>query len=171
MPKLDGLFPEFRAKVEKLINLCSNEGLVVRVVSGLRTPLEQAILWRFGRSMDVIIDKIQQLKDINCSYLASCINMAGPQYGEWKTNALPGQSWHNWGLAVDFICFDSIGKPISDGEDPIYYQFQKLIPAAGLFNYGKNWPKDAGHVQGMLGSPNQYTIQETDKILSERYPL
>lgn len=169
---LNGLTPEFRSSLDKLITLCSNSGLVVRISSGLRTPLEQAMIWRRGREISIIVDKVGWLKSQGCYYLASCIQTAGPQSGEWATNAIPGESFHNYGEAADFLAYDHQGKPINDGNDPTYVQFQKLITLSGLNNYGTHWTKDAGHVQLRPGSPvDIMNIQEMDKVLSERYPL
>lgn len=164
--------PEFRDGIDRLITLCSNSGLVVRLSSGLRTPLEQAALWRKGRAIEVIQQKICWLRDKDCDYLANCLLAVGPQDGEWVTNALPGDSWHNWGEAADFLCFDIKGSPINSGDDPVYEDFQRLIPLAGLNNYGPNWKKDAGHVQLRRNAPHQlYSLQDIDKVLEERYPL
>lgn len=154
------------------MQLCTREGLVIRLTSGLRTPLEQAALWRMGRGTSVINAKIEELKSQSAPYLALCIDKAGPQNGPWRTNALPGYSWHNWGLGADFMCFNMKGDPIQNGDAYEYRVFQRMIPFAGLHNYGKDWIKDAGHVQFYELSPSsKYTLAEMDKLLSEKYPI
>ncbi len=97
------LVADFRTHVEKLIDRCAGRGVLIRPYMGLRTPLEQARLWRQSRSSEEIHAKIAQLESAGASFLAECIRKAGPQHGDPVTNAAPGLSWHQWGEAVD--CF------------------------------------------------------------------
>ena len=51
--------------------------------------------------------------------------------GKIVTNAKPGRSWHNYGLAVDVVPLRN-GKPVWDAKDPVWETVGKLGEAAGL---------------------------------------
>lgn len=97
------MVPDFRTHVEKLVDRCAGRGVTIRPYMGLRTPLEQARLWRQSRSSEQIQAKMAELRQAGAGYLADCIQKVGPQNGDPVTNAAPGLSWHQWGEAVD--CF------------------------------------------------------------------
>ena len=97
------LVPTFRPRLETLLANCRARGVEMRPYMGLRTPLEQARLWRQSRSREQIDAKVAQLHAAGADYLADCIVRVGPQNGDPVTNAVPGLSWHQWGEAVD--CF------------------------------------------------------------------
>jgi len=95
------LIPEFRAKVEQLLENCRYRGVIMKPCDTLRDPYTQARLWRQSRSKAVIQKKINELKEKGAPFLAHCIESVGPQSGPHVTNAIPGLSWHQWGEAVD----------------------------------------------------------------------
>ena len=97
------LVPAFRPRLETLLAHCRARGVEMRPYMGLRTPLEQARLWRQSRSREQIDAKVAQLRAAGADYLADCIVNVGPQNGDPVTNAVPGLSWHQWGEAAD--CF------------------------------------------------------------------
>lgn len=100
----DGLVPEFRDRLDVLEKNCATEGVIMRPYFGLRDPVTQAKLWRQSRSHDQVVHAEQRLVDEAAPFLAECLTKAGPQpNGPWKTNALPGQSWHQWGEAMDYV--------------------------------------------------------------------
>jgi peptidoglycan LD-endopeptidase CwlK len=74
---LDDLHPTVAGKARELIALCKAEGIDLRVTSTLRTFQQQAELYAQGRTKP----------------------------GKKVTNAKPGQSWHNYGLAFDVCPF------------------------------------------------------------------
>ena len=100
---LEDLDPAFRQKVEEALRRCAARGVEMRPYNGLRTPLEQAKLWRQSRSREQIQARIDELRAKSAPFLAHCLEAAGAQNGEPVTNALPGLSWHQWGEGVD--CF------------------------------------------------------------------
>jgi hypothetical protein len=67
----------------------------------MRSPFDQAKLWRQSRSAAEVDARIQSLKDQNAPFLAHCLESVGPQHGPPVTNAIPGYSWHQWGEACD----------------------------------------------------------------------
>lgn len=100
---------------------CQNRGLKVRVTHTLRTMDEQAHLYSQGRQVP----------------------------GSIVTNAKPGQSPHNWGMAFD-ICFD--GKTLREcfpsETDPRWEELGKIGEAQGLA-WGGRWKsfKDRPHFE------------------------
>jgi peptidoglycan L-alanyl-D-glutamate endopeptidase CwlK len=100
---LGELVLEFRVSVENLIAKCKQRGIEMRPYTGLRTPFEQARLWRQSRTFEEIAEKIDDLKTGGADFLAFCLESVGPQHGEHVTNAPPGLSWHQWGEAVDSV--------------------------------------------------------------------
>lgn len=73
--KLEDLRPEFRARVEQWRDQCRAANLDILIYCTLRNLQEQADLYAMGRTKP----------------------------GKIVTNASPGQSAHNYGLALDFV--------------------------------------------------------------------
>ena len=79
--RLKKVHPELAAKVLTMAALLAQEGILLRVVQGLRTWGEQALLYAKGRDWNGnVVDEAAVV-----------------------TNAPPGHSWHEFGLAVD-VC-------------------------------------------------------------------
>jgi peptidoglycan LD-endopeptidase CwlK len=95
------LVPDLREKLPRLMDACASRGVTIRPYIGLRTPIEQAKLWRQSRASEAIAQKIVELRQAGANFIADCVEHAGPQNGPHVTNALPGLSWHQWGEAVD----------------------------------------------------------------------
>jgi peptidoglycan L-alanyl-D-glutamate endopeptidase CwlK len=81
--RLEDLHPVVADKARALLALAAGEGIDLLVTSTLRTFAEQAVIYAQGRS----------------------------QPGKRVTNARPGQSWHNFGLAFDVVPLVA-GKPV-----------------------------------------------------------
>jgi peptidoglycan L-alanyl-D-glutamate endopeptidase CwlK len=151
-------------QVREFESRCADEGLDVLIYCGLRSPEEQARLWRVGRSRAKIDETVLSLRaeaaDLvsipplaapsskmlqyaalqfadnpafhayprpdDCIltarfsvFMASHIDMAGPQRGTRRvTNACPGQSVHQYGLAFDAVPTLG-GKPLWDDADAL----------------------------------------------------
>lgn len=80
--KLKTLDPEFEDLVIRLINHCHERGINVQVAQALRTNAEQQALYDIGRSKP----------------------------GKVVTNAKPGTSLHNYGVAVDLFFLNEKGE-------------------------------------------------------------
>jgi peptidoglycan LD-endopeptidase CwlK len=78
--------------------------VTLRVTQGLRSWSEQAQLYAQGRSAP----------------------------GKVVTNAEPGHSWHNFGLAVDVVPFDLEGQPDWNTSHPIWQRLVRLGTSLGL---------------------------------------
>lgn len=81
---LSGLWPPFASALSYLQAYCASLGLEAQVVSGFRSESEQAALYRQGRTPSEIVNRVRK---------------AGA--GGAVTDAPPGYSAHNFGLAVD----------------------------------------------------------------------
>jgi peptidoglycan L-alanyl-D-glutamate endopeptidase CwlK len=100
---LDDLRPEVRPMVDAFLASCAAANIDVLVTSTSRTNEEQAALYAKGRTAP------------------------GPKV----TNAPPGQSAHNFGLAIDIVPIIN-GKPDWRGADLVWQQVGALGQAAGL---------------------------------------
>jgi peptidoglycan L-alanyl-D-glutamate endopeptidase CwlK len=100
---LDDLRPEIRALVDPWLSDCQAQGIYVLVTSTLRSNEDQAVLYAQGRTTP----------------------------GNIVTNAKPGQSAHNYGLALDIVPLIH-GKPDWSGNSPIWTEIANLGQARGL---------------------------------------
>lgn len=116
------LVPSAQAKAREWLAKCRAEGINVKVICGLRSYAEQAELYAQGRTKP------------------------GPKV----TNAMPGYSWHNFGVAWDFVVFDTSGQP--RWESPLMERCGVIGEELGL-EWGGRWksPKDSPHLQLKTG--------------------
>lgn len=148
--------------------------MTMRPFYTLRSPAEQARLWRQSRPGGQIRDRIRFLESKGATYLAHVLGAVGPQNGRHVTNALPGMSWHQWGLAVD--CFWLVGGRADwstrrGGDRNGYRIYARQAEALGL-TAGGHWPrfKDWPHVQaGSQGVQSSYTYGEVDAAMRDRF--
>lgn len=104
-------------------------------------------------------------------FLAEVLKSIGPQYGRWATNALPGQSWHQHGLAVDCFLLDGNGHAVWDAGNEGYRIYAEEAVKLGLVA-GYFWKprRDAVHVQKPKGKVlDQFTWQQLDVLMQEKF--
>lgn len=101
------LHPVIRAKVADFILEAQKRGIYLRVFSGLRTFDQQARLYAQGRTAP----------------------------GTIVTNAKPGESWHNYGLAFDVVEMEG-GRAL--WSNPRWKQIGALGKNFG-FEWGGDW--------------------------------
>lgn len=170
------LVPEFREKVEELLQKCENRGVSMRVYFTVRTPHKQAKLWRQSRSTWEINSKIDFLRSKGAYFLADVLDSVGPQHGRHVTNALPGQSWHQFGEAVDaFWLVDGAAnwstKQKINGVNGYRIWGEEAMKmglmSGGYFRSIKDWP----HVQlRKAGSPTSvYGWDDIDAKMKEQF--
>jgi peptidoglycan LD-endopeptidase CwlK len=173
---LTTLVPEFRVNVESLVANCAARGIEMRPHGGLRTPFEQAKLWRQSRAIEEIEAEIEKLLAKGADFLAHCLESVGPQHGKHVTNAIPGKSWHQWGEAAD--CFWVVdGKAEWSTTKKVnglngFHVYADEAEALGL-TAGGHWKnfKDWPHVQ-MRSEDNALSvmsIQEINEVMKERF--
>lgn len=175
-PIYSGLVPEFAAKLPVLEGNCLARGITVKPYFGLRTPVEQTKLWCQSRLTSEIEQEYKILKASNCLYLVSCFDSVGIHgHGPWATNALPGQSWHQWGEAMDYmwIDHDKINWTVNKA-DPNngYLVLEEEAKKLGLSD-GLDWHHpDSDHIQlRTFNSPMDagYTMQQIDKAMHDKF--
>lgn len=166
---LGKLEPRFKKQVELLIVKCQEKGVVIKPYFTLRTAQQQANLWCQGRDKDTIIEQSRRFNKVGARYLADLLVKANPRIGPVVTKALPGFSWHNYGLAVD--CYvERDGKPVWDANDDGYAVYAAQANLLGL-NSGYYWKsfKDAVHVQQPLqGVLATYPILEVNDMMRKQ---
>jgi len=159
---LKKLHADFRGPAEELIERVSLRGYTMRPFYTHRTVRQQAKLWRQSRSRVQIDAAISVLFREKANFLACILEGVGPQHGRWATNALPGQSWHNWRYALD--CFLQIdGKANWDSGHEGYRVYAETAVDMGM-TAGYYWrSRDAVHVQQTDGRVlDEYSWQEID---------
>lgn len=140
---LSDLSPGFSEKVIAFANLCYENGLSILIYCGFRSPEEQATLYCQGRTMNQIVAKAESLrKDWNSPHFADILMAASSKPGAFSsgrvvTKAGPGQSMHNYGLAVDGAPMIG-GKTIWDNKSPLWKKYGEFGVASGL-EWAGNW--------------------------------
>lgn len=120
--------PSLAARVRTMIDLCAARGVAVLVTQGLRTWEEQDALYAKGRTAAPIGKKFI------------------------VTNAKGGQSNHNFGLAIDIVILDAIGKADWDTSHPGWRIAAEVGKSLGLA-WGGDWVsfKDLPHFEYTKG--------------------
>ncbi len=171
-PHLDGLEPAFRASVESALRACAAVGVTMRVYCGARDPWEQARYWRRSRSTARVRQEIARLLEVGAPFLASCLDDVGPQRTQpWATNAVPGLSWHQHGLAVDAVPIVD-GRAAWDDMDALR-TWADVATEHGMTNLGLVTGSDWYHVQAdPEGSPMGRfgSWSELDGAMAARWP-
>jgi peptidoglycan L-alanyl-D-glutamate endopeptidase CwlK len=110
--RLEDLHPRVRAMCEAHIAACRAAGIDIIITSTLRTMEEQAALYAQGRSTP----------------------------GRKVTNAKPGQSFHNYGLAYDVVPLRA-GKPVwgTIGPDLALWQRVGALGKAQGLEWAGDW--------------------------------
>jgi len=101
MRSLDLLSPETKEAAIKTLKLCAEGGVDLMIYCTLRSLEEQAVLYRQSRTRTQIAYKMQKMHDRGFGFLADIIERVGPRNGPKRTNAAPGESFHNYGRAFD----------------------------------------------------------------------
>ena len=116
------LIPRAREAARQWLGRCLAEGISVKIICGLRTYQEQDQLYAQGRTKP------------------------GPKV----TNAPAGYSWHNFGVAWDFVVFDAHGQPQWDS--PQMKRCGEIGEELGL-EWGGRWtsPQDTPHLHLKTG--------------------
>lgn len=169
---LNLLVPAFQAKVLAVLAECKNRGYELRPFFTQRTPTEQALLWRQSRSREQIIAAAVRLKSKGAPWLAAVLEQAGPSSGPWATNALPGQSWHQFGEAVDCFVVKN-GVAIWDPAHPGYVNYALIAQNQGL-TPGRYWKgaADPPHIQLRTVSSPLHIMgwPEIEAQMKKRFP-
>lgn len=126
--RLAKVHPAVATRARAMVELLAQSGIEILITQGLRTWEEQDALYAKGRSIPPIGQKFI------------------------VTKAKGGQSFHNFGLAVDIVVLDSIGKADWDTSHPGWKAAAKAGKSLGL-EWGGDWKsfKDLPHFQYTAG--------------------
>lgn len=167
---LNDLVPEMKIKAENVRNKCRLNGVDILIYYTLRSLKEQAILYRQSwMDSSVIQTKIDSLKAKGFDFLAKILVEVGPQkYTGWVTSAAPGESWHNYGMAIDAVPLKD-GQPLwsYEGNEKEWNIYGEAAEEEGLCWGGRWSKKDYPHAQLMMvNNPLRlYTPEEIRKML------
>ena len=103
LTRLSLINPVFAKNIIKLAATLSDKNITIEIVQGLRTWNQQQDLYNQGRTTP----------------------------GKIVTNSKPGNSWHNFGLAVDMCPFIN-GAPIWDVQHDYFKELIKSANDAGF---------------------------------------
>lgn len=161
---------DFRKKIEKLLEECKQNDVVMIPFCTLRTDKQQARLWRQSRSWKEIKKAIEMLKQEGAFYLSDVLQEVGPQYGKKVTESLPGTSWHQFGHAID--CYSLRNEVANWDSDSFDYElYAKLAEGTYDLTAGFYWKsKDAVHIQKSKGKVlDGYTWKEVDNLMEKKF--
>lgn len=97
---------EFLTPLSAAVRATQRRGYTLRSFGSRRDPRIQARYWRQSRSTFEVREGINALIHVGAAFLAELLHDVGPQYGPWRTNCLPGLSWHQWVEACDFFVLE-----------------------------------------------------------------
>ncbi|MFJ8259573.1 peptidoglycan-binding protein [Peribacillus asahii] len=137
-----GIHPVIKESALEMIKRAYEEGIYVQISAGYRSMEEQAKLYGQGR--------------LGYSYNGkNYSNMSKPKV----TNAKPGQSYHNFGLAIDYFISSDDGRR---GLWTVNDQWRRVaeIGKEWGFNWGGDWKhfKDYPHLE-MAGGLSYFQLQ------------
>lgn len=142
------LAPELQDKVQLLRERCESRGLVLGVGTTVRGPEAQARLWCRSRTPEDVARRHDLLVRI-APTLAGLLRPEWAAIGPQATVHLPGQSWHQWGQALD-VYVDVGGKAVWEGS--VAMAVAKLAKEVGLeHSYSrKEWEPKSRHWHAQL---------------------
>lgn len=167
---LENLDPDFRDVLKQAVRKTEKEyGVKMVPFEGYRSPEKQAQLWRRSRSTQRVNETLAYLRAHGGEYIADIIEGVGPQRtGPWATNAIPGKSFHQYGMACD-LYWEKNGVPewvdLSG-----YAAFAGVCRDLGLTS-GYFWTsRDAVHVQAPSSRRVALSLPEiSDALIEMRY--
>ncbi|WP_028777312.1 M15 family metallopeptidase [Shimazuella kribbensis] len=137
------LHPKVQSAMEQLIRKAQRKGISIRITEGFRSFDQQDQLYSQGRKKP----------------------------GPIVTNAKGGQSYHNYGLAIDFALYDEKTHQLSwdikkDGNKNGISDWQEVVYEAKKlgFSWGGDWEqfKDYPHLEMTFGQ----SIDELQEMLN-----
>lgn len=144
--KMQDLKEGFRTTMQEIIDETENETRVFKPYYTYRSPQEQAALWVGSRDYPEVKRAIDKFNGSMAIVLGRAWEENHGVKTGWKTNALPGFSWHQHRVAVDLYSLDKKTRKavwtLSHYDD-----LEAAVLAAGFTN-GYRWSKpDPYHTQ------------------------
>ena len=175
------LDPAFQAKAKLAEEACAARGVIMRCFYTERSVYDQAKLWRQSRSSEHIAEAIDKLQRLGAPFLADVLLSVGPCTGPEVTGALPGESWHQFGLAKDSfwlykskaIWSGTATKDINGSLVNGYRVYWEEAHALGLttITYAGGRKKDWPHIQGREESSplKLMSWRDVDSTMQKRF--
>ena len=168
---------EFQKKLDQLIKESSKAGRDVRFAATLRGPAMQARLWCRSRCVEEV-QNAKQLMGYTAPKLASLLSEEFCGLGPPATCNLPGQSWHQWGQAVDIYV---VVGGVAVWEGSIAKSVAQLAQKIGMFHsyFQRAWWMQKRHWHVQL-RPQETPLlirglcdswSELQKYMEERFEL
>ncbi len=145
LDKIAHLHPKLRYDVTMAVTNCANRGVDIIIPQGLRTFQEQNNIYAQGRTQEIL-----NAVGLNTTIAMPLLKNVSNAYG--------GQSYHNYGLALDFCLVHKDGSiswdlkedmdkdKVSDWME-VVEEFEKLN-----FSWGGHWKKaDNPHFEKTFG--------------------
>lgn len=170
MSELLPLASPMAAKVSFILKETKLVRLDFRIYAQTRDPWTQARLWRQSRSIEEIQLQLEKLKREKAFFLAEILESVGPQQGRWATNNLPGQSWHQYGEAIDLVLVSDAKRTVWASTHPGYEKLAEIAKKVGLHS-GWYWRhRDVNHLQLRPDAARAYySWAELDRMTRARY--
>ena len=168
------LSKEFRTRLLDLIAACKARGVTMAPFLTLRTPQEQASLWRQGRTAADAELKALALQNAKAPFLANCLRENVPRETNLVTDVLPGYCWHQWGEACDCVWVDKGNrvnwhvKQLVCGVNG-YQVFVEEINKAGLTSGSAFEKPDWPHVQLQKDKPIDLGLPLIESEMKKRF--
>lgn len=142
--RLQEIMPLLAEKIRQVSRILEGEGFAIRVVQGLRTWAQQDALYAQGRTTE----------------------------GKIVTNAKGGQSWHNFGMAVDVVpSVNGVEMAYVPDWNPQHPSWQRMVNLGiGLgLDSGATWSslKDYPHFQLTGRFPENAPDDEVRQIFKD----
>ena len=172
------LIPDFRKQLIRSLDAAKEKGLHFEVLTTVIPPMEQAALWKQGRTRTDAELKALALEHANAPFLAECIKKAVPQATNLETNLLPGYSWHQWGEAAQFIYVDGMGKIHWSVRENLgrvngYREFAKILAEFSIHCGSEFEDSDVAWrtavFRPMADAGQFYTVPQIDVEMHKRY--
>lgn len=133
---LDALVPELSEKIAILAKSCLKSGIVLGIGCTVRGPEAQAKMWCRPRTPETVSSTRERLSAI-APKLASLLKDEYAGLGPYGSIRLPGESWHQWGEAVDV--YGTIGG-IASWDGSTQRVIANMCVSIGLFHsYEPRW--------------------------------
>lgn len=144
LQRISKLHPKIRNEISPILKEIEDKGVNIRITQGLRTIEEQNNIYAQGRTIP----------------------------GKIVTNAKGGDSWHNWGLAIDFCLLHKDGtisfsntEDLNNDKKSDWLNIVEIFKKHG-YEWGGDWihTKDTPHFQKTFG----LTIQKAKTLLKDK---
>lgn len=159
----------FRQKVMLALREAMGQGFHFSAIASIRPAQEQAALWRSGRPWWDIEHQIAYLRSQNAPFIAQCIERATASSPAWQTDLLPGESWHQWGEAMDLVWVTEPGHPFDDTSG--YSALLAICLRLGLVaKYYRRPEGHAIHLQLRQDQKPDLSWSHIDRRMQEMFP-